>query len=494
MVISVCQALFRLIPAFYCLTCFSFLSALLFWLSLTGCSCEHEWTAADCLNPQSCTRCQAVGEPALGHIWLNATCTSPGTCTRCSEKQGEPLDHDWEDATCSAPQACSRCSEVQGDPLAHAYGNWIFDGKLMNHTCAVCNHLEELPIDHRLYLEHILRGHWNLYRLDTSDATYHAQKLILNNPASNCHITFGSDNSCLINLPLVKIDTFDTTWNYQILENEGKITYLLNVPCKDAELKFVLSIFDEVNAILFFNAANAHISFTKDCTTDQHLSGSWGIAKDEWGGYSGECSYWLQFNTDRTVSGNIDGYFAGTWYPIITSSDNTTGVLIEYENDGVSIYLKGTLDKSSNEFFLFDDYSLMFQKVNDIEFSVIQTASQILLGSWTGIAEVKYPIGLGDNLVPGQSIAFMADRTFTAVLFDKAYHGVWDIQNYSYTEFAADEAIPYMPDYYLRLQFSGGNHHLLQSSYCLECPLHGNAPMLHLRRSEAVLCSCGTIN
>lgn len=53
--------------------------ALMLLLFLTGCACEHEWIAADCVNAQVCTKCAEIGEPALGHDWTASTCTAPET-------------------------------------------------------------------------------------------------------------------------------------------------------------------------------------------------------------------------------------------------------------------------------------------------------------------------------------------------------------------------------------------------------------------------------
>ena len=119
----------------YLLLTFVFLLA----LSLTACTCSHEWTVADCVNPQVCTKCSEVGAPATGHSWSAATCV--------------------------APQTCSHCAAVQGESLEHSYGTWTFTDELMSHTCTVCNHLEEEPLDHVLFLESLLTGTWDLYEI-----------------------------------------------------------------------------------------------------------------------------------------------------------------------------------------------------------------------------------------------------------------------------------------------------------------------------------------
>ena len=105
----------------------------LFFLILSGCSCEHEWLPPDCVNPQICGKCNAVGTAALGHDWLDATCT--------------------------APQICSRCSATQGEPLAHAYGDWTFGEDRMTKICTACQDEVTTDIDRELQLESFLEGY-----------------------------------------------------------------------------------------------------------------------------------------------------------------------------------------------------------------------------------------------------------------------------------------------------------------------------------------------
>lgn len=239
----------------------------------TGCACEHEWVEADCVNPQTCAKCNESGEPALGHDWSEATCTDPETCTRCSAAQGIALGHEWLDATCTAPQTCSRCAEVQGDPLAHTYGEWEFSGEEMTHRCILCNQPETQPIDHELYLEQILSGHWNMHKVYYDNTSYTAQDLIQHNPKSNCAITFGPDKSCRITMGIVGVDTFNSAWKYKThskgsTEVTTAVIYFISVPHEDIEMNFVLVCFDNGAAVLLFYASNAEIWFMKDSATE----------------------------------------------------------------------------------------------------------------------------------------------------------------------------------------------------------------------------------
>ena len=67
--------------------------------TLTGCSCEHEWREATCIDAKICLKCEEIEGEALGHSWLDATCTEPKTCSTCGEVEGNSLGHnesDWE--------------------------------------------------------------------------------------------------------------------------------------------------------------------------------------------------------------------------------------------------------------------------------------------------------------------------------------------------------------------------------------------------------------
>ena len=83
-----------------------------------------------------------------------ATCTEKGektrTCQRegCNAKETEEVaasGHQWTAATCTAPKTCSVCSATDGNALGHAFGEWsvtkaadyVTPGE-KTHTCSVC--------------------------------------------------------------------------------------------------------------------------------------------------------------------------------------------------------------------------------------------------------------------------------------------------------------------------------------------------------------------
>lgn len=90
-------------------------------LLFSGCSCDHVWTEADCLNPKTCSNCQETEGDPLGHDWSAATCQAAKTCSRCTATEGEPTGHapgEWNEVidmvTCSGSreQYCASCNEI----------------------------------------------------------------------------------------------------------------------------------------------------------------------------------------------------------------------------------------------------------------------------------------------------------------------------------------------------------------------------------------------
>ena len=103
---------------------------------LSGCTCEHVWSDADCDTPKACAECgETEGAPA-GHSWTDATCTAPKTCTVCAATEGEAADHVWTDATTEAPKTCTLCGATEGNRIitdprfstakaSHLFGTWM---------------------------------------------------------------------------------------------------------------------------------------------------------------------------------------------------------------------------------------------------------------------------------------------------------------------------------------------------------------------------------
>ena len=147
------------------------ISAFLLML-LTGCGCEHQWSAATCTDAKTCTLCgQTEGVP-LGHTWQDATCTEAKTCSVCEVTEGEALGHDWQDATCTAPKTCAVCALTEGDLLPH---DWQEATTEAPQTCSLCQATEgsKLITDSRFTTaatKH-LHGTWLCNRVVTDKMT-----------------------------------------------------------------------------------------------------------------------------------------------------------------------------------------------------------------------------------------------------------------------------------------------------------------------------------
>ena len=114
-------------------------------LLLAGCGCSHEWFAATCAAPKTCSLCgETEGEP-LPHTWQDATCTNAKTCTVCKATEGEPLLHTWQDATCTDAKICTVCETTEGEALGHT---WQDATCTTPKTCSVCQVTEGETAEH----------------------------------------------------------------------------------------------------------------------------------------------------------------------------------------------------------------------------------------------------------------------------------------------------------------------------------------------------------
>ena len=121
------------------------LSVLALVLLLAACQCKHEWYAASCSAPKTCSLCQATEGEALPHTWQDATCTEAKTCTVCKATEGEPLGHTWQDATCTTVKTCTVCQATEGEALGHT---WVEATCTAPKTCSVCSLTEGETVDH----------------------------------------------------------------------------------------------------------------------------------------------------------------------------------------------------------------------------------------------------------------------------------------------------------------------------------------------------------
>lgn len=112
-------------------------------------ACSHNWAAATCNAPKTCTKCGATDGTAAGHNWAAATCSAPKTCTKCGTKEGVAAGHNWKDATCTAPKTCAACGATEGAVAAHTYANGV---------CSVCGAAQPKPA-----IDVFTAGWWKAY-------------------------------------------------------------------------------------------------------------------------------------------------------------------------------------------------------------------------------------------------------------------------------------------------------------------------------------------
>ena len=72
---------------------------------------DHNFAAATCSAPQTCTGCGATTGEAVAnaHGWNAATCVLPKTCKHCGLTEGDVLGHEMVAASFGKPAACKRC-------------------------------------------------------------------------------------------------------------------------------------------------------------------------------------------------------------------------------------------------------------------------------------------------------------------------------------------------------------------------------------------------
>lgn len=82
------------------------------------------------------------------HNWKAATCTTPKTCTKCGKTEGSALGHSWKEATCTKAKTCTRCGATEGSAKGHNL-QWVTTKEaavgvagLKEHKCATCGYVD----------------------------------------------------------------------------------------------------------------------------------------------------------------------------------------------------------------------------------------------------------------------------------------------------------------------------------------------------------------
>lgn len=381
---------------------------LLLCLLLTGCTCEHEWTQADCTSAQICTKCQETGDPALGHHWLPADCTAAETCSRCGLTQGAPADH--------------------------IYGPWSFTEAEMIRSCQTCGVTETAELDRELYLEHLLLGHWDCYGIFQGDSFY--SPYMLSGPGDT--LLFGAERTVTGTVNMAEVSC---SWEFDtyMREDEEDHYYFFLLKENGKKLPMLLSCTQEADYLYIFYNSTDQVLLTRNDALVSSLCGTWGA---EGGG--GMCS--LTLREDRTVSGDLDGPLEGTWQPLPLEYSEMmgshAGIFISFERSGETVHLLAIVypedryrEMTSEEFLpesLFMNnngarlsFTAMTQEELESKRTAMQEGPNMLVGTWYSMYWRSFAVNPNqDTLALDYSITFLSDGTFTANV-GKELSGTW---------------------------------------------------------------------
>lgn len=381
----------------------------LFFLILSGCSCEHEWLPSDCVNPQICGKCNSVGTAALGHDWLEATCT--------------------------APQVCSRCSATQGEPLAHSYGDWTFGEDQMTKICTACQDEVTTDIDRELQLESLLEGYWYLWWIEHDDGSAHNGAEYLTEGGDRAtYLNFGTDRSCQIVMPLIT-GKYDGKGVWELVEYADLGTekaFVMNVHTtvpRSEDVNVVLYLDTEGLKQITFIGANFTMWFYQEqqeildaiCT-------NWIVDGD-----FVDQSYCFQLRPDHTATCYVEGVFEGTWCVAAFPEDRSmVGFNISYVRNGKEEAFTGDIqlpgpDSGKTGLYLWNFGSYMyFREASDRELKIVQNATDQLVGTWTSVGFGSPTPRLVDPATTDYSVTVAANNKVTLNIADgRTFTGEW---------------------------------------------------------------------
>lgn len=395
-------------------------------LILTGCSCAHEWTDADCINPAVCTKCGETGDLALGH--------------------------QWADATCSTPQICTHCGETQGMPLSHEYEDWIYTDTEMVRTCVLCAAEERAEIDRQAHLNSLLKGHWDYYGVKTMGKLKTGYYLPWFTYAEydrreNIHLVMGSTSQNLT-VESGNYDPDTNSYSGYFLTESGK------------QSSYVLEIGEYCNLLRTNANSGMEVIYCQYNTDHEDLLGTWSVT------YDGKL-YYFTLNQDRTFTGNLSEEVSGQWLMLPDEDCGGFGIggcLMFYEHNGEMITTTGStiVFGSSPGMAEIDSYAsldmkptpdseaLSFRKVTADELNTMRTALEEapskIIGTWDSTIIHEWD---GKNRTPriflDHPLTVREDGTFTLSL-DQQITGTWTVHSTDVT----NEAVAY---YYYKFHY-----------------------------------------
>ena len=110
-------------------------------------SIEHNYDAATCIAPKTCTICKATSGNNLGHTYTN---DCDADCNRCKATR-TPAAHKDGTATCKEKAKCSVCGVAYGSLSEHKFGDYVYNNDATaskdgtkTRTCSVCKKSETI--------------------------------------------------------------------------------------------------------------------------------------------------------------------------------------------------------------------------------------------------------------------------------------------------------------------------------------------------------------
>lgn len=393
---------------------FTSVFALLLVFSFAGCSCNHTWSDADCLNPAVCTKCEELGDAALGH--------------------------NWSKATCAAPQTCTRCGATQGVALSHEYGDWSFTNTEMIRTCANCTAEERTEIDREAHLNHLLTGRWDYYGIKMNSKLQTGYYF-----PWFTYAEYTGDGSLDLIMGLtsqkmvIEYDSYDPETN----------SYSGNIILESgATSPYILEIGEFCNLLRTSANSSMEIIYCQYNKSHDDLLGTWSVTH---GGHL----YFFTLNADRTFTGNLGEEVSGQWLMLPDDESGGFGIggcLLAHEQNGKMATAIGStiMIESSPGMAEIDAYALMhlkpnsdtteltFKKITDAELEATQNAlaeaPSVIIGTWDSKTVYEWD---GKNSTPriflDHSLTVREDGTFTLAL-DRQITGTWSVNGASFSD------------------------------------------------------------
>lgn len=376
--------------------------------SLAGCGeCSHTWKEADCLNAALCTRCEEVGEPALGHEFLPATC--------------------------AAPETCSRCGESRGDALPHSFGHWTIGDTDMFRLCENCDAQERGEINRELYMRQQLEGRWDYYGTKMMGRLMDAYQA-----SWFTYVEYSAEG---ILDYIMGTTSQELTVEFQHYDPEQNAYYGCMVHKDGDRVPLVLEPGEHCDLLRTNADSEMEVIFYRSHKDHTGLLGTWAVVH-------GGNLYSFTLNPDYTFTGNLSQPISGQWAMMPDEDSGGSGIggcLLYYEQDGTMVSAPGfsLVFGTTPGMPEIDDFvqihlkpnkntpSLIFSKTDEAQLSALSSALAEapgkILGTWPSKTNLQWN---GTNFIPhialDYTLTVREDGTFTLAL-DKQIQGTWRV-------------------------------------------------------------------